>query len=92
MVILFLTGTISQYLASVNRAHFAYDFTLLSGATGLIYGYTFVIPVALWGALKWFRVESANLLECVTLYGYANLVWYVSVIPGPCDYADKKPF
>lgn len=75
VVILFLTGTISQYLASTGKSHFAYDFTLLSGAAGLIYGYTFVIPVGLWGALKWFKAESANLLECVALYGYANLVW-----------------
>lgn len=77
VVILFLTGTISQYLAREGKTHFAYDFTLLSGAAGLIYGYTFVIPPALWAALKWFKAESANLMECVTLYGYANLVWYV---------------
>lgn len=77
VVILFLTGTISQFLAREGKSHFAYDFKLLSGAAGLIYGYTFVIPVGLWAALKWFKSESANLLECVTLYGYANLVWYV---------------
>jgi len=29
--ILFLGGTISQYLAETADAHFAYDFTLLSG-------------------------------------------------------------
>ncbi|KAF2502808.1 Yip1-domain-containing protein [Lophium mytilinum] len=75
IVILFLTGTISQYLAHRGAEHFAYDFTLLSGAAGLIYGYTFVVPVGLWGTLKWFGSESANLLECVALYGYANLVW-----------------
>ncbi|TIA08872.1 Yip1-domain-containing protein [Aureobasidium pullulans] len=75
VVILFLTGTISQYLAKEGKKHFIYDFSLLSGAAGLIYGYTFLIPVALWGALKWFRAESANLLECVCLYGYANLIW-----------------
>lgn len=80
VVILFLTGTISQYLAREGKTHFAYDFTLLSGAAGLIYGYTFVIPAALWGALKWFKAESANLLECVTLYGYANLVWYACML------------
>ncbi|KAI4818516.1 Yip1-domain-containing protein [Aureobasidium sp. EXF-8845] len=75
VVILFLTGTISQYLAKEGKKHFIYDFTLLSGAAGLIYGYTFFIPVALWGALRWFRAESANLLECICLYGYANLIW-----------------
>ncbi|MCJ1238186.1 hypothetical protein MMC14_006175 [Varicellaria rhodocarpa] len=73
--ILFLTGTISQYLAYKGQGHFEYDFTLLSGASGLIYGYTGVIPVALWGVLRWFGSEGANLLECLTLYGYANLIW-----------------
>ena len=113
VVILFLTGTISQYLSNRGEEHFAYDFKLLSGrrpylarvewmrtgadasitgAAGLIYGYTGrepcqeaketcadltlgVIPIALWGILKWFGSESANLLECWALYGYANIIW-----------------
>lgn len=45
------------------------------GAAGLIYGYTLVIPVALFLALKYFGSESANLLECWALYGYSNIVW-----------------
>jgi len=73
--ILFLGGTISQYLASTGTAHFAYNFKLLSGAAGLVYGYTLVIPVVLFLALKYFGSESANLLECWALYGYSNLIW-----------------
>ncbi|KXX82121.1 Protein YIP5 [Madurella mycetomatis] len=75
VLILFLGGTISDYLASTGRADFAYDFGLLSGAAGLIYGYTFVIPVALYLALRYFGSENANLLECWALYGYGNLIW-----------------
>jgi hypothetical protein len=41
----------------------------------LIYGYTFIIPIILFLALKYFGSESANLLECCALYGYSNLVW-----------------
>jgi len=77
--ILFLTGTISQYLALHGDEHFQYDFSLLSGAAGLVYGYTGVIPIALWGALKWFSAagggEGASLVECWALYGYANVIW-----------------
>lgn len=40
-----------------------------------MYGYTGVVPAGLWAVLKWYGSESANLLECVCLYGYANLVW-----------------
>lgn len=45
------------------------------GAAGLIYGYTLIIPIALFLALKYFGSESANLLECWALYGYSNLIW-----------------
>ena len=45
------------------------------GAAGLIYGYTLVIPVLLFLALRYFGSESANLLECWALYGYSNLIW-----------------
>merc|ERR1712227_1111779 len=44
VVILVLTGTISQYLAMKGEEHFAYDFKLLSGAAGLVYGYTAFVP------------------------------------------------
>ncbi|CZT43879.1 probable YIP5 Protein that interacts with Rab GTPases involved in vesicle-mediated transport [Rhynchosporium secalis] len=73
--ILFLGGTISKYLAETGSEHFVYDFRLLSGAAGLIYGYTLVIPIILFLALKYFGSESANLLECWALYGYSNLIW-----------------
>lgn len=46
-----------------------------AGAAALIYGYTSVIPVLLWAALRYFGAESAQLLECWALYGYANLIW-----------------
>ncbi|KAK6441784.1 hypothetical protein LTR95_001978 [Oleoguttula sp. CCFEE 5521] len=75
VVILFLTGTISQYLAETGKEHSAYDFKLLSGAAGLVDGYTIFVPLGLWGVLKWFGSESANLVECWALYGYGNLIW-----------------
>lgn len=34
-----------------------------------------MIPILLFGALRYFGSESANLLECWALYGYANLIW-----------------
>ncbi|KAL9943262.1 Protein yipf2 [Verticillium nonalfalfae] len=75
VLILFLGGTISAYLADTGDHPFAYDFKLLSGAAGLIYGYTLFIPVGLFLALRYFGSESANLLECWALYGYSNLIW-----------------
>ena len=75
VVILFLTGTISQKLASQGKAHFEYDFKLLSGAAGLIYGYTLFVPLGLWAALRWFGAQGLELVECWALYGYGNLFW-----------------
>lgn len=46
-----------------------------AGAAGLMYGYTGIISLVLWGGLKWYGSEGANLLECLCLYGYANLIW-----------------
>lgn len=110
VMILFLTGTMSQWLAHRGEEHFPYDFRLLSGTSppslawtrafltlldlggaGLIYGYTALLPLGLWGALKWFSnnsssgnnldaptsssPSSASVLECWALYGYANIIW-----------------
>ena len=47
----------------------------MTGAAGLVYGYTLVIPMVLFLALRYFGSESANLLECWALYGYGNLIW-----------------
>ncbi|KAL8712033.1 MAG: hypothetical protein Q9220_003729 [cf. Caloplaca sp. 1 TL-2023] len=90
--ILFLTGTISQYLATHHDASkaFVYNFRLLSGAAGLVYGYTAVVPVGLWGVLRWFSGNRSSsqglgggdvggggigLVEAWALYGYANVIW-----------------
>ena len=75
VLILFLSSTLAAYFAKVKDQPYSYDFGLLSGAAGLMYGYTAFIPAALWGILKWYGSESANLLECLCLYGYANLIW-----------------
>jgi len=75
VAILFLAGTISHKLASENKKHFEYDFRLLSGAAGLIYGYTLFVPLGLWAALRWFGAQSLDLVECWALYGYSNLFW-----------------
>jgi len=75
VLILFLSSTIQGYLASTNDMPYRYNFGLLSGAAGLMYLYTAIVPLALWGALKWYGSEAANLLECLCLYGYGNLIW-----------------
>jgi hypothetical protein len=59
----------------IHNLGFVTNLTFMIGAAGLIYGYTLIIPIALFLALKYFGSESANLLECWALYGYSNLIW-----------------
>jgi hypothetical protein len=75
VLILFLAGTLQSYFAGGRIGGGKYDFKLLTAAAGLMYGYTSIVPVALWGALRWFGSEAGSVLECLCLYGYANLVW-----------------
>lgn len=79
VVILFLTGSISRWLVQGGRAGYAYDFRLLSGAAGLIYGYTAAIPLLLSLALRYLGAGGpdapASALEHLSLYGYANVIW-----------------
>ena len=91
-VILFLAGYVSARLAAAGTTDGSpYDFRLLTGAAGIIYGYTAIVPLALWGALRWFGSggrsadafgaeaggggSAASMLECWALYGYSNLIW-----------------
>ncbi|KAK9389303.1 hypothetical protein V1515DRAFT_595474 [Lipomyces mesembrius] len=76
ILVLFFSSTLAGAIAShVAGIRYEYNFGILSAAAALMYGYTFVIPILLWAVLKWYRSEHARLLECVTLYGYANTVW-----------------
>ncbi|KAK9451062.1 uncharacterized protein V1518DRAFT_412439 [Limtongia smithiae] len=76
IITLFFSSTLAGAIAShVAGAKYEYNFGLLSAAAALMYGYTFIVPIVLWGILKYYKSEHARLLECVTLYGYANTIW-----------------
>jgi hypothetical protein len=42
--------------------------------------------------LKWYGSESANLMECVCLYGYANLVWIPVAVASISTISSKSWF
>ncbi|TPX68413.1 hypothetical protein SpCBS45565_g03108 [Spizellomyces sp. 'palustris'] len=77
---LFATSTVAGFLATstgagqINNDEYTYDITLLSLAVSTIYFYTSVVPLVLWGILKYFK-GPANLLELIDMYGYALAVW-----------------
>ncbi|KND00148.1 uncharacterized protein SPPG_04489 [Spizellomyces punctatus DAOM BR117] len=68
---LFATSTVAGW---INHKEYTYDMTLLSLAVSTVYVYTSVVPLVLWGVLKYFK-GPANLLELIDMYGYALAAW-----------------
>lgn len=87
IVVLFVSSTVAGYVAShASGAAYQYDFSLLSAAAAMMYGYSTLIPLGLWFALRWYRCEAANLLDCIALYGYGNLVWIPVALVSTCPF------
>jgi len=80
IIILYFSSTLAGYLAALhNDTKYYYDFTLLTAAAGLMYGYAGVIPTILWGAMKWYGCEP-SLLEILCLYGYGGMIVWIPVV------------
>ncbi|CCG81500.1 Putative uncharacterized protein [Taphrina deformans PYCC 5710] len=85
ITVLYFASTVAGYLAShISHQPYAYQFSTLTSAATLIYGYTFITPVLAWGVLRWYQCEP-SLLETVSLYGYSNAAWvpvsFISISP-----------
>ncbi|KAI9021723.1 hypothetical protein CLU79DRAFT_702891 [Phycomyces nitens] len=66
-----LAGSLGAYLAGAPHV---YDFRLLSYAVFVVYTYTFLSPVLLWGATKYYGCQP-SLMEIINYYGYSLTVW-----------------
>lgn len=87
-----ISGNMANYLqtASSSKYHWRYDFHVVSYAATCIFLYAWLLPLALWGALKWTTstrnteeelIEAyavPGLLELLCLYGY-SLAIYIPV-------------
>jgi len=80
IIILYFSSTLAGYLAALHTGtQYYYNFTLLTGAAGLMYGYVGVVPTVLWGAMKWYGCEP-SLLEILCLYGYGGMIVWIPVV------------
>ncbi len=73
-------GNVTAYFSSVKQGEadkWHYDINKLSSAAGAIYGYLAVIPILLFAALRYYKVE-ARLFDIFCIYGY-SLAIYVPV-------------
>ncbi|XP_072386486.1 protein YIPF1 [Diabrotica undecimpunctata] len=79
-------GNIANYLQSSNsQYHWRYDFHLVSYSATTIFSYVTIIPLILWGLLKWSvhiqDVEgldeelSPGILELICIYGYSLFIY-----------------
>ncbi|XP_078047649.1 protein YIPF1 [Augochlora pura] len=87
-----VSGNIADYLQTANSSnyHWRYDFHIVSHAATCIFLYAWLLPLTLWGALKWTTsgrnteeelietYATPGLLEILCLYGY-SLAIYIPV-------------
>jgi hypothetical protein len=77
-----ISGNLANYLqtAATRRYHWRYDFHAVTFAATAIFSYAWLVPIALWGILKWCGGQEARLsfLEILCVYGY-SLAIYVPV-------------
>lgn len=66
-----LAGSVVAY---INNEEYVYDFRLLSFALVVVYLYSFLCPVIVWAATKYYGCQP-SLLEIVDYYGYAMTTW-----------------
>ncbi|KAG0203780.1 hypothetical protein BGX28_004060 [Mortierella sp. GBA30] len=83
--VLFVTSSIVDSInAYINKTTYSYDIFQMTFAFGTIYTYAFLVPLLVWGATKYFGCQP-DLLEMLSLYGYALTIWIpvsiLSVIP-----------
>jgi hypothetical protein len=77
-----ISGNLANYLqvASIGSYHWKYDFHAVTYAATAIFSYAWLVPIALWGILKWCGGQETRLsfLEILCVYGY-SLSIYVPV-------------
>ncbi|XP_072945439.1 protein YIPF2 [Epargyreus clarus] len=80
-----VSGNIASYLQNANRPmqQWRYDFHLVSYAATAIFSYVWLVPLALWAALRW-TTEDSHLIEeqssptmisLFCLYGYSLSIY-----------------
>lgn len=71
-----ISGNISKYLVSEidTKYHWRYNFHLVSYAATAIYIYIGIIPMALWGFLKWSVVPNeADDMQLEVIFSWSSL-------------------
>mmetsp|Transcript_103182 Transcript_103182/g.166354 ORF Transcript_103182/g.166354 Transcript_103182/m.166354 type:complete len:280 (+) Transcript_103182:55-894(+) len=68
-------GSLLSFVPSEEDQVFAYDFSKLTVATSVLYGYCVVVPVSGWAASKVMLATPFSLTELICIYGYSLAVY-----------------
>lgn len=72
-------GQTSVDSPTVQMSVWHYDFSLMTFAGFLVYGYVSVVPVVIWSALRYHGV-STSVAQLLCLYGYAQVVYIPAAV------------
>lgn len=75
--VLFFASTVVGLLFSFwQHQNYEYRFDQLTGAAGLMYSYTFIVPTVLWLVIRYLNISpTTTLVQLICLYGYSNITW-----------------
>ncbi|XP_063228393.1 protein YIPF1 [Bacillus rossius redtenbacheri] len=85
-----ISGNLANYLqvAASKDYHWKYDFHAVTFAATAIFSYAWVVPMILWGVLKWRGGQDVRLsfLEILCVYGYSlsiyvpiSILWVIQI-------------
>ncbi|CAG2058067.1 unnamed protein product [Timema podura] len=81
VVTIAISGNLANYIQTAGHSyHWKYDFHAVSYAATAIFSYAWIVPMLLWGLLKWRGGQDVKLtfLEILCVYGY-SLAIYVPI-------------
>jgi hypothetical protein len=83
MPMMFGTVVGQTEFSCVQLSAWHYDFSLMTFAGFLVYGYVSVIPVVIWSALRYHGVGT-SVAQLLCLYGYAQVVYIPAAVSDAC--------
>lgn len=69
--VLAAASNLTSWLAFAGAAAWKYDFAVLTLALGVVYGFLFAVPAALWLLLSYLSVAGVSLVSLVVVTGYS---------------------
>ncbi|KFO20947.1 Protein YIPF1 [Fukomys damarensis] len=82
-----ISGNLSNFLIHLGEKtyHYVPEFQKVSIAATVIYAYSWLVPLALWGFLMWrnskvMNIVSYSFLEIVCVYGYSLFIYIPTAI------------